>query len=83
MSMKRNLPKKRSWLAIAQPRDAQQTDAASFTVLDCWTSHSDRNGAIEEANERLAEWLSAHPDCKISLFEGDLSSQHFSPSPAA
>jgi len=70
-------PKKRSWIAIVQPQAAEQFDAGTMQVVDCWVSESDRTGATAEANERLQGWLAKWGPCKISLFEGDLQAQHF------
>jgi hypothetical protein len=74
---RRKRAKRRSWIAIVQPRDADQFDPATMQVVDCWVSESDRKGATVEANERLAGWLVKWAPCKISLFEGDLTAQHF------
>jgi len=67
---------KTSWIVIWQPVDAEQFDASTMKVIDCWTQFSGHKAAYATMNERYEDYKDEHGHGKISLFEGDLIAHH-------
>lgn len=69
--------KRRSWLLISQPCDADQLDASTMQIVACWAEACSIDDAYRSAQPHVDAWLKHTPRCKISLLCGEITSQHF------